>query len=246
MSFFKRKSLQRNSAAWDLFNRCFKTNEKVFVIDDKDNIYWGRLGLQDSDTFTLTRSGGICVELHWWDMRWMSHDGFPVRKLYGADGSQSIESEDSVMDIIRQAHGQGGIYRNDLEAARAHIDVLKDDVRRLTGDVVAEPPVHTTTTPSESQASRSARGGVSFESGTRPSSRPISRGRFGDPFDFEDVVASELHNAGKVGWEHFLTFEEECLVLHAKGGAIAHLWDLPTVHTVEFGQGKQLARDVAL
>lgn len=162
--------------AWRIFCECFKEGDEVFVVSDDDEVFWGRLGPleeQDSD-FVLHRPGGIKHSIPWMATRWVSHDGFPVRKLLGADGSASIEKD------ISQ-----GVNQNLLEAIRTAAPRIK-------------------------------------------------RARFGDPFEFENVISSELHNAGLTGLQHFCKATEETLVLTAKCGAQAVLYDLPSLFAAEF------------
>lgn len=218
-----RRKLDRD--AWDLFNRCFKRGEEVFVITDEDRVYWGRLGAVTEDEFVLSRPGGVVTSLKWWDIRWMSHDGFPVRRLLGADGSPSLEREPSVADAIRTAHaatfGVDGPFRGDLEAAHARIAALEDEVR-----VLREPISERILERLREEVSVARARGSGVES--------VRRSRFGDPFEAESV-ASELFNPGNVGFAHYLANDEECLVLTAADGAVAQLFDLPTVYLLELG-----------
>lgn len=226
-----RRKLDRD--AWDLFHRCFKRGEEVFVITDDDGVHWGRLGAVTEDEFVLSRPGGVAASLKWWDIRWMSHDGFPVRRLLGADGSPSLEREPSVADAIRVAHaatfGVDGPFRGDLEAAHGRIAALESEIRTLRKnaidwDAVEERNVEIKRLREEVSVTRAREAGV----------ESVRRTRFGDPFEAESV-ASELFNPGNVGFAHHLANDEECLVLRAADGAVAQLFDLPTVYLLELG-----------
>lgn len=80
---------------WELFNAMFREGEVVIMLDDDDEFCWGRLVLPTDPAERergcyLQRPGQrpkFCV---WSDTRFMCHDGFPVRQLMGADGSQTI------------------------------------------------------------------------------------------------------------------------------------------------------------
>lgn len=91
--------------AWDLFNRNFKDGDEVVVIDEDDRVGWGRLQMIDVNGFMLVRRsplGSTQAKRFWWeDIRFMSHDGFPVRQLMGADGSRTIEKEPSAVEVLR-------------------------------------------------------------------------------------------------------------------------------------------------
>ncbi len=87
--------------AWDLYRRCFKEGDEVIVIDDDDRVFWGKLNTEELG-ITL-RHAKRSHFLYWEDVRFMSHDGFPVRRLVGADGDPSILKEKSAKDAIRAA-----------------------------------------------------------------------------------------------------------------------------------------------
>lgn len=97
--------------SWEVFTECFKKGDPVFVVTNEDKVYWGTLGELDkrSPSTQLTRPGGIVHHIPWLNIRWMSHDGFPVRKLFGADGSASIDKDilagnnQKVVEDIRDA-----------------------------------------------------------------------------------------------------------------------------------------------
>ena len=83
--------------AWRLFWNTFKQGEHVVIVTDVDEFFWGRLGKVTGDGLMLDNPevfGGkfISKRVFLWDeIRFMAHDGFPVRRLMGADGSKSIE-----------------------------------------------------------------------------------------------------------------------------------------------------------
>ena len=92
------------TTAWQLFNRNFKDGDAVIVIDDDDRVGWGTLRSITEHGFTLVRvslSRTRRKRFQWDGIRFMSHDGFPVRRLFGADGSYAIETEPSEAGVIR-------------------------------------------------------------------------------------------------------------------------------------------------
>jgi len=93
------------TTAWQLFNRNFKKDDEVIIIDDLDRVSLGSLIEITEEHFTLKRSlGSSRTRTFYWDqIRFMSHDGFPVKQLFGADGSATIEAEPNAKEVIR--HG---------------------------------------------------------------------------------------------------------------------------------------------
>jgi len=85
-----------NSSDWTLFNSHFKEGDDVVAIDGDDQFHWGKLESIIETGCTLShRPGRVRKELKWDEIRFMAHDGFPVRKVLGASGSASIEKIDT-------------------------------------------------------------------------------------------------------------------------------------------------------
>lgn len=82
--------MKKKVTAWDLFEGSFKQGDIVVVITDYDRFHWGKM-FYDSTDCTLIRPGGKKEMIPWNNVRFISHDGFPVKKLSGADGSKLIE-----------------------------------------------------------------------------------------------------------------------------------------------------------
>jgi len=87
---------------WELFESCFKEGDEVVVIDEDDRFHWGKAAFNEQG-FALYRPGKATAFL-WDQVRFMAHDGFPVRKILGADGSTSIELLDTedTQEAIRE------------------------------------------------------------------------------------------------------------------------------------------------
>jgi hypothetical protein len=85
--------------AWAILYEAFKGGDEVIFIDDTDHLYYGKLILLAGDErdvyFGLKQLSGKIDKYAWSEVRFMSHDGFPVRKLTGADGSNLIEKIDT-------------------------------------------------------------------------------------------------------------------------------------------------------
>lgn len=86
--------------AWQLFNRNFKVGDEVIVVDDDDRVRCGKLkSITERGCYLV--HGNRYTYVYWSDTRFMAHDGFPVRKLMGADGHTTIESEPTAKRVVR-------------------------------------------------------------------------------------------------------------------------------------------------
>jgi len=79
---------------WTLFNSCFKKDEEVFLITDRDYFDWGKIIEFDNNGIKLQKNGKRPRRIKWIDIRFMSHDGFPVRKLMSSKSDKFIEQLD--------------------------------------------------------------------------------------------------------------------------------------------------------
>lgn len=88
---------------FDLFDSMFKKNDEVIIITEDDEFFWGKLIVCGPDGFTLKRGTSINF-FEWKKVRFMSHDGFPVKKLMGTSSDQYIEQAFSpdIATTIRQ------------------------------------------------------------------------------------------------------------------------------------------------
>lgn len=67
--------------AWELFKSQFKEDDEVIAIMDNGRVVWGKLGFDD-DGISLGKGKGIAsVKAKWTDIRFLAHDGFPVKKV---------------------------------------------------------------------------------------------------------------------------------------------------------------------
>lgn len=79
-------------SVWDLFHATFKKGDEVVIIDDDDEVIMGKMVEFDEDIASIrTDRNKPARNVYWIDVRFMSHDGFPVAKLMGADGSKLVE-----------------------------------------------------------------------------------------------------------------------------------------------------------
>lgn len=88
---------------WKLIREVFKDDEEVIVITTEDEFNWGKLKMYNSVCVLVKPTGDI--SLKWEEIRFMSHDGLPIKKLTGADGSKLIELLDTTdtQAFIREA-----------------------------------------------------------------------------------------------------------------------------------------------
>ena len=93
--------------AWTLWKERFKVGDWVILIDDLDKMWRGKITGWTPTHCTLV-SPNRSRDFAWDEMRFACHDGFPVRKLLGADGHPSIEDEEHLAATIRAEWRDGG------------------------------------------------------------------------------------------------------------------------------------------
>lgn len=196
--------------AWELYHAMFKDGEDIVLIDEDDVVWQGRIVRVDDSTITIKTPIGKEKAYKWLSVRFMSHDGFPVKKLFGADGSRLIEKLDT------------------------------GDVQKLLRDTLT--PVMCV------DCDRLLKNPTNYRCGERyvRESRELyplhqcgycqareSRYRFGDPFDITEPVESVLLFAGNDGEEYWDEDGQEVLVMRARDGAMAQLYEIKTVYFAE-------------
>ena len=80
--------------AWNLFNSLFKDGDSIHIVTDDDKDFQGKMLSTETGVY-LSRITKKSKFFLWDDIRFISHDGFNIKKLFGADGSKSIEEEES-------------------------------------------------------------------------------------------------------------------------------------------------------
>lgn len=198
---------------WELFNMSFKPDEEVVVVDDDDRFWWGKLGGITDLGFTLRHGRNKVAELTWEKLRFMAHDGFPVSKIMGADGSATIEKHYSPGSGPQVAIRKALVEYCDGVQPRCKACETEDWLRE------PDKPVR-------------ARFGDPFDV-EAAGSRIYHAGNSGLSYwsRFWNEVAgyySEKHCKKGVA-------DEEVLVLTSGDGARAHLWDLSTIYAFEVG-----------
>lgn len=216
--------MKKQVDAWTLWDSMFKENDNIVLITDDDEFKWGKIKSADSDFLHLRTPVGRIEVIKWDDIRFVAHDGFPVKKLLGADGSQLIEKLDTkntqkairqALDTIRCPHCGEFTLQSSLVTVR-----YKAYGRRWY------------TRKKEFDEDRIECKKCSKRKGDPDGATIFERNPFtfvcGDPFLIENVDAI-LMNSGNL-WTPEGWFYEETIVLQSKDGAQGLLWGLPTCY----------------
>ena len=191
---------------WKLFKDCFKVGEEVVVVLDNGRFEWGKLNYDDNG-ITLGKGVGIVSTTYEWeDIRFMAHDGFPVKKVMCPPTDELLEKLDTtnIQKLIR-----GTL---DFSLCKFCSELIPDKGSRSVSLCDNCKEVRKKMREEESRSYRSV--------------------GFGHPFLIEDV-SIVLFNKGNNGPEYHMDYFLETLVLKSKDGAIGHLWDLPTIFHFE-------------
>ncbi len=95
----KLKDFNKKENAWELFRKLFREGDEVIIITDEDAFIWGDLMSYDEEGCELRSMKG--TRKYKWDcIRFMGHDGFPVRALTGASEELSILKDECFIRSI--------------------------------------------------------------------------------------------------------------------------------------------------
>lgn len=244
---------QNKIDAWTLFHSLFKKGEEVWLITDEDDFIWGKL-LDFNNEECALHFRGKEVWFRWDCIRFISHDGFPVRSLTGADGSRSILKEQGTIlkDLthVRGNKTQGRfVYGKPKEEEQCpyckYVDRYKRSVSGETilihctqgacnwskGDqYLLEPGEKIKCSLFEPSGEKMRRKQEVKYEGGGDDYGPIGLGAvFGDPFQIEGAEMTLL-NLGNRGERFEDEDYEEVIVCKAGDGARALLYDLETVY----------------
>lgn len=199
------KSSPLSLKAWELFDACFSDGDDVIVIDEDDGFHWGSLEVHK--TFCLLSRAGLKEpdRVDWIDVSFISHDGFPVQKLTGADGRIRVETVDTV-----------NTQRAIRELLTLH--VCAKCRKKLQEDEVEE-----------GEYKRVWRELCNVCNAALHKARRFVRG---DPWEVGPCKA-RLFNPGNSGQEHWMGDYEEVVVARSSDDAAALMWGLHTVFHVE-------------
>ena len=195
------------------FEMDFKKGDEVIFILDDDRFDWGIIDWDNEEVKLI--KGPNKWHKYWWNqVVFACHDGFPIRKLSGADGSISAMKS---IPVNMDEEIRFALEKENDEKERKICNLREGLNELLSISDLLFPHLR----------ERIERWSRSIPKLTTP-----RRFGFGDPFIVEcDQV--QLFNPGNSGpnfWNHPLI---ETLVLRSGDGAVAHLWDLETVFFAE-------------
>jgi len=195
-------SLNPTPDAWTLFRSMFKDGDEVVITTDEDEFHWGVLTIGDLGC-DVKRPGHKPVYLEWDVIRFMAPDGFPVKKLMGADGHKSIMGLDT--RDTRRAIRQAFTFDFCTKCGHRHQNGKGKWCDVCRGTARLRP--------------KRQRDGFVY--------------RFGDPFEVHfnrAVLLNPGNNFATLGWEiddYTYSWQwEEVLVIDGQ----ALLWDIPTIY----------------
>ena len=165
---------------------------------------WGKLS-HDDEGVSLAKGSGIASMSHdWKDVRFIAHDGFPVKKVMCPPTDTLLEKLDTtdVQELIRQSLTY--VLCNTCKKA------IPDPFPYVNCEKCREKLTKQRKGREESYAHFGRSAG------------------FGHPFLIENVSAI-LINKGSNDPNYFF----ETIVMQSKDGAIAHLWDLESIFHFE-------------
>jgi hypothetical protein len=197
----------KNLSSWELFNRMFKLDQEIILITDEDKFEWGRIEDIADDGITLKRDRVKAKEIKWENVVFMSHDGFPVRKLPPSSSDRYV---DKLLRNPKTTDFQGTI-RNALAFSPC------SECGEITKDFsTGKFSIECSTCEAKNEKRYSYRGG--------------------HPWEIEGV-SSNIFNAGNFDWTTPYRWSnhplEETVVMESKDGLGGQLWDLPAIFGFE-------------
>lgn len=194
--------------AWSLYHAMFKNGEEVVLVLENDEFTWGKIVKTTADYLTLKSLTDKEEKIHWDDVRFMAHDGFPVRQIFGADGSHLIEQVDTkdIQKAIRQIFSAKPYSHCDKPAIS--LDSFKHCPKCVKEGFSSDAYLAL-------KRCREQSAGITI----------------GHPYELR-AAKGLLVNSGKI-WTPTNYEYEETLLLESKDGARAMLWDLSTCYHFE-------------
>lgn len=87
----RRPIVEPSDLAWHVFRSEFKDGEHVVLEDYDGNFQYGKLAHATDDGILLVRPNGRSLFVHWEDIVFMAHDGFPVAEIMGMSYHEAVE-----------------------------------------------------------------------------------------------------------------------------------------------------------
>ena len=79
--------------SWDLFHQCFKIGDDVIIITEYDVYHWGKLTHFDDGGCKIKCMTKKEEPFDWDDVIFMSHDGFPCKKMLTSAAGDTLVNE---------------------------------------------------------------------------------------------------------------------------------------------------------
>jgi hypothetical protein len=210
---------EKNITWQELFTRDFKDGDDVIVVTEDDKFDWGMLRIGEKSIKLVhgaDRKGKeMGHEYSYFQLTFMCHQGFPIRKLTGADGSQSVLKEDAsdVQEAIRyeldEINSQKDTQRHEkiqgLDDFESVINFILSDSKKNISEKIEK---------------------------LRPKKVLPTKFGFNDPY-FVEASEVKLFNCGNSGLKFNYSSFIETMVLVSSDNAKAHLWDLASVFFAE-------------
>ena len=99
--------------AWEMFRSRFKDGQEVIVENQYGNFYYGKLKCHN-DYITITSPGGISKDIHWDNIEFICHEGFPAKRILGMTVEEANKRADETdKEIIRAAFIRGELSQSD-------------------------------------------------------------------------------------------------------------------------------------
>jgi hypothetical protein len=193
---------------YKLFLDEFKINDDVIIIDEDDNFIFGKIVKFEYDQGILLRKYFYPPYLKWhqWEtMRFICHEGFPVRKLFPRSSDKYLVQLDT-NDIVNSLR-QLTVSEICVKCGKL-TEGSRDNHTAITswGDEYHCPKCY--------EQYRSMRGG--------------------HPFEIENVH-TVVYNPGNCNHYHNYIDDRyiETMILTSRDGIVGHLWDLSTIFELE-------------
>lgn len=194
--------------AWELYRACFKEGDEVILMDDDDTFYWGKL--ETHETFCrLHRSHKRPTDVNWNKVVFMSHDGFPVKRIRESSAAAKA------LERVNTANVRAAVRK-----------VLSGEECGLCGVIVEEDSLEWNKWEDATTGKFVGRMNICSK---------CQKGvviRRGDPWEIEAAWA-KLWNPGRSAPEHWMDDHEEIIVAQSADGAYAHIWDVRTIFDFE-------------
>lgn len=203
----------------ELFLQDFKNGDNVIIVTDDDRFDWGELRI-DPEKIRLiqginNRGKENGHEYSYYQLTFICHQGFPVKRLTGADGSQSVLKEDmtDIQEAVRDALDEVNSKKDSQRYATIQaLENLDNFVRYILPDS------------GENISKRVEK--------LKPEKTYPTKFGFGDPYIIE-TAQIKLFNSGNGGAINTFSPFIETLTLVSTDGAKAQLWDLEAIFFME-------------